>query len=881
MNPLHRFQKKLSILLGRQQFRSELDEEMSFHRAQAEGEFIAAGMSRDEAHFAAMKQFGNSTKLREQSHEVVGFRAETVLQDLRFAMRQLRKNPGFALTAILILALGMGVSVAILGFVDAALVQPLPFSSPDRLVAVDERSALFPRSNLSRDDYDDWKRLNHSFTSLEVYGGTGFLLRTASGTVPVPAGSVSDGFFSTLGVKPVLGRLFLPGEDRPHGAKIVLLSYGTWLKRFGSRSDVIGQPVNLSGDTYTIVGVLPREIAYAPRGSRELWVPLQDKNGCEQRRSCHNLDGIARLRDGVTVQSALADLSGIAARLEQQYPGSNKGQGASVVPLAEIIVGTVRPILLTLLAGAGLLLLIACVNVASLLLVRSESRRREVAVRGALGATPVRLARQFATEGLLLAAVGCICGSLVAASIMTLLKRLVPQVVAEGMPFLSAVGLNAHSALFAAGIAVSAAVLLALTPALRLSFQQVHSALAEGSRGSAGVLWRRMGANLVVVELAVAVVLLAGAGLLGKSFYRLLHVDLGFDSSHMATASVMAPENSYVNNEQKVALIREINRRLSALPGVQAVGITSDLPVQCNCDTDWIRIVGKPFHGEHNEVNERDVTPGYLATLKARLVRGRWFNEDDDASKPQVIVINESLARKYFPGENPIGQKVANGDLDPKTVREIIGVIADVREAGLDNDQWPAEYQSMYYGPDNGFSVAVRTAQDEQTLLPLLVSTIRAIDPNLGVYQEQTMRQQIDDTQAALLHRFSTWLVGGFALMALVLGVVGLYGVIAYSVSQRTREIGVRMALGAQRSSVYKLVMQQAGQLTALGVGVGLLCSVGASLMMRKLLFGVEAWDIPTLTAVAVVLSISALLASYVPARRAASVNPTEALRAE
>ena len=881
MNPLHRFQKKLSILLGRQQFRSELDEEMSFHRAQAEGEFIAAGMSRDEAHFAAMKQFGNSTKLREQSHEVVGFRAETVLQDLRFAMRQLRKNPGFALTAILILALGMGVSVAILGFVDAALVQPLPFSSPDRLVAVDERSALFPRSNLSRDDYDDWKRLNHSFTSLEVYGGTGFLLRTASGTVPVPAGRVSDGFFSTLGVKPVLGRLFLPGEDRPHGAKIVLLSYGTWLKRFGSRSDVIGQPVNLSGDTYTIVGVLPREIAYAPRGSRELWVPLQDKNGCEQRRSCHNLDGIARLRDGVTVQSALADLSGIAARLEQQYPGSNKGQGASVVPLAEIIVGTVRPILLTLLAGAGLLLLIACVNVASLLLVRSESRRREVAVRGALGATPVRLARQFATEGLLLAAVGCICGSLVAASIMTLLKRLVPQVVAEGMPFLSAVGLNAHSALFAAGIAVSAAVLLALTPALRLSFQQVHSALAEGSRGSAGVLWRRMGANLVVVELAVAVVLLAGAGLLGKSFYRLLHVDLGFDSSHMATASVMAPENSYVNNEQKVALIREINRRLSALPGVQAVGITSDLPVQCNCDTDWIRIVGKPFHGEHNEVNERDVTPGYLATLKARLVRGRWFNEDDDASKPQVIVINESLARKYFPGENPIGQKVANGDLDPKTVREIIGVIADVREAGLDNDQWPAEYQSMYYGPDNGFSVAVRTAQDEQTLLPLLVSTIRAIDPNLGVYQEQTMRQQIDDTQAALLHRFSTWLVGGFALMALVLGVVGLYGVIAYSVSQRTREIGVRMALGAQRSSVYKLVMQQAGQLTALGVGVGLLCSVGASLMMRKLLFGVEAWDIPTLTAVAVVLSISALLASYVSARRAASVNPTEALRAE
>jgi predicted permease len=878
---MRRFLNKLSRLLGRKRFQSELDEEMAFHRAQAEKEFLAEGKTAEEARYAAMRQFGNAMRLREESQRVVEFRLETVAQDVRFALRQMRKNPGFAVTAVLILALGMGVSVAIFGFVDAALVRPLPFARPDRLVAVDERGAMYPRSNLSRADYEDWKRLNHSFESLEVYSGTGFLLRMGAGTEPVTGARVSDGFFTTLGIKPVLGRLFLPGEDQPHGAKIVMLSYGTWQTRFGARRDVIGQSVTLNGESYTIVGVLPQEAAYSPRGSREMWVPLLDKTDCESRRSCHNLDGIARLRDGVTVQAALGDMTAIAARLEQLYPGSNKGQGASVLPLAEVVVGTVRPILLTLLAGAGLLLLIACLNVASLLLVRSESRRREVAVRGALGATPARLTRQFATEGLLLAAAGTGAGLAVGAEIMVVLKKLVPSHKNEQMPFLEGAGLHGHSVWFAAGIALLAALLLAATPALRLSFLQIQTGLAEGSRGSAGQLWRRMGANLVVVELAVAVVLLTGAGLLGKSLYKLLHVDLGFDSSHLATVSVMAPENVYTKDAQKVALYREINRRLATLPGVESVGITSDLPVQCNCDTDWIRIVGKPFHGEHNEVNERDVSPGYLTALGAKLVRGRWFNESDDASHPQVIVINESLAKKYFSGEDPIGRKVGNGDLEAKSMREIVGVVKDIREAGLDNDQWPAEYESIYYQPGNEFSVAVHTTQDEKASLPLIVNTLKAIDPNLGFHDVRTMQEQVDSTQAAILHRFSTWLVGGFAAMALVLGVVGLYGVIAYSVSQRTREIGVRMALGAQRSSVYSLVMKQAGWLTALGVGVGLVCSVGTSMLMRKLLFGVEAWDVPTLAAVAVVLGMAALMASFVPARRAASVNPTEALRAE
>jgi hypothetical protein len=904
MNLFSPFTRKLSILFRRNRFSSELDEEMEFHRAQAAKEFEAEGMSPANARSVAMRQFGNATRLKEKSHEVVGFRVETVAQDLRFAVRQLRKNPGYACVAILILALGMGVSVAIFGFVDAALIEPLPYVHQDRLMAVDEASALLPRSNLSYDDYQDWKRMNKSFSSLEVYTGMGYLLQTPSGIVPVPARRVSDGFFSTLGTRMMLGRGFLPGEDQPGKPKIVILSYGTWLKRYGGRNDVVGQALNLSGDNYTIVGVLPQEFNFAPAGDSEFWVPLLGKNGCETRRSCHNLDGVGRLRDGVTQQAALEEMKAIAAQLEKQFPGSNHGQTASMMPLSELIVGYVRPVLLTLLVGAALLLLIACVNVASLLLaravsrplllpltarvnaalmllVRSESRRREIAVRGALGATPARLVRQFVTEGVLLATAGCLAGTLVAVWLMKVLAHLVPKNMVTRLPFIGIVGMNAHTAAFAGAVAALAALLLAAIPVLRLSFQDIREGLGEGGRSAAGRLWQRLGANLVVVELAVAVVLLAGAGLLGKSFYRLLHVENGFDTTHLATVQVMALGSNYAKPEQRVALFREIERRLSAMPGVEHVGITTILPVQCNCNTDWIRIVGKPFHGEHNEVDERDVSPDYFATLKARLIRGRFFTSNDDAAHPRVTVINEAFARKYFPGEDPIGKMIGDGGLTDKSMRQVVGVIENMREGALDDEVWPAEYFSIYHEPDDFFTVAMRTEQDEKTALPGLVSTLRGIDPALGVYREMTMTQQIEMSQSSLLHEFSTWLVSGFAAIALVLGVVGLYGVISYSVSQRTREIGVRMALGAQRGSVYKLVMRQAGWLIAAGLCTGLVCAVGAAVLMRKLLFGVQAWDVPTLAGVALVLGIAALLASFLPARRAASVNPTDALRAE
>ncbi|MEA3006716.1 MAG: hypothetical protein QOI94_1985 [Acidobacteriaceae bacterium] len=882
MNTLLRFLRKLAVLFRQQSFDQDLREEMTFHQEQAAKEFEAGGIAPEAARYAALRQFGNATLLQERSHEVVAFRAETVALDLRFALRQLRRSPGFAVTAVLVLALGIGASTAIFGFVDAVLIQPLPYANPNQLVSVDESETLIPRSNLSREDYDDWKRLNSSLSSLDVYGGTGFLLRTGSLSEPIPAARVSDGFFRTLGVTPILGRDFRAGEDRPGQPKVAILSYGTWMKRFGGRRDLIGQSISLSGEAYTVVGVLPRSFAFAPRASAELWVPLLDRrSGCEDRRSCHNLDGVGRLRNGVTVEAASADMNIIAARLALQYPASNKGQSASIVPLSEIVVGKLRPTLVTLLAGAGLLLLIACVNVASLVLVRAESRRRETAVRGALGATPSRLVRQFVTEGLLLASLGCAAGAVLAVVMMSLLARLVPKPMAQGMPFLAVVGLNRHTALFTAGSTLVAAVLLAATPALRLAFREIHDGLTDGGKGAASRFWRRLGANLVVVELTVAVVLLAGAGLLAKSFYRLLHVETGIDPSHLATVYIMAPESVYGKPEQRVALYHRILEKVSAFPGVQSAGITSDLPLQCNCDTDWIRIPGRPFHGEHNEVLQRDVSPQYLAALKAKLVRGRMLTEADDASHPQVSIVNESMARKYFPGEDPLGKMIGDGDLTPKSMRQVVGVIEDVREGGLDDEAWPAEYFSIYHAPDNYFAVVARTTQDERQLLPVLVKTLREINPNLGVYGEITMQEQLSASQSALLHRFSTWLVGGFAALALMLGVVGLYGVVAYSVSQRTREIGVRMALGAQRGAIQRLVLKEAGWLTAMGIIAGLICSIATAHLMRSLLFNVSAWDLSTLVAVAAVLGFSALLASLIPARRASSVDPVKALSAE
>ena len=618
------------------------------------------------------------------------------------------------------------------------------------------------------------------------------------------------------------------------------------------------------------------------RSSGRVFMPTDRATRGEATIACTGWGGS---RTGVSIGTARAEMVSIAAQLEKQYPDSNRGQGASVLPLYDAIVGDVRPILLALLGGAGLLLLIACVNVSSLLLVRSEGRKREIAVRGALGASAGRLARQFLTEGLLLVATGSLLGVAAASVTMQVLLRLIPKEMMHGMPYLLGLGMNWRVATFAAGVSVLAGVLFSLTPILRLSAtgvgSEMRSRLAEGSRGSSSAIWRRFGANLVVLELAIAVVLLVGAGLLGKSFYRLLHVELNFNPDRLAVVEVTLPQVGYEKDERMVAVHEEILRRVGALPGVQSIGTTAVTPVSCNCETDWIRFVGKPYNGVHNEVNEREVSGEYFKTLQAKLMRGRFFDDGEDASKPLVVVINRALAKKYFPGEDPVGRQMGDTALTPKSIKTIIGVVDDIKESSLDAETWPAVYYPFAQNSDRYFTVVARTSQEPASMLATIDAAIRKVDSDIGTVGESTMVQRINESQTAYLHRSAAWLVGGFAALALLLGVVGIYGVIAYSVTQRTREIGVRMALGAQRASVYQLILKEAGWLILFGILAGLACSVGVATLIQSLLFGVRAWDLSTLSAVAGVLGVSAMLASFIPARRAASVNPVEALRAE
>ena len=873
------FLRKLQLLIRRRRFHQELTEEMAFHRDQLAEELHAEGISSQRAHPAARRRFGSDLRLQEQSRDVIAFRLESTLHDLRFAVRQLRKNPGFACTAVLVLALGIAASVAIFAFVDAALVQPLPYRDPARLVVSYETTALCRECNLSYPDFLDWKKTNTVFSSFEAWHASVHLWHSPDGVQAVRSARVTGGFFRALGVRAMLGRVFADSDDTPAAPRTVVLLYDAWQSRFGGRQDILAQSLILDDASYTVIGVLPREFHFAMRAA-EFFTTIHDLSPCEQSRACRDLYGLGRLRDGVSLESATVEMKAIAARLEKEYPDPNKGRSARLVPFRDAIVGDIRPTLLVLSSGAGLLLLIAYVNVASLLLVSAESRRRETVLRGVLGASLGRLIRQFVTEGVLLVSVAVALAIPAASAAIPRLFSLIPERRLRGLPYFRHAGLHPGVLLFAAGISLLAVLLFSVTPVLRLSLSNLREDLAEGGRGSAGTVWKRFGSNLVAVELALAMVLLTSAGLLGKSLYRMFHVGLNFNPANLATLEIDVHGAGYEKDDQLRALSRRLLDRISVMPGVVSAAHTSELPITCNCGSMEFRILGHPWYAEHDKALVRETSADYFKLLQARLIAGRFYNDADDSSKPRVAVINRALAERFFPREDPIGRTIGDANLSPASLVQVIGIVDDIREGDLVEPLAPTLYFPFQQNTSNLFLV-VRTVQAPGPMMPSLVRAIHQVDPNLGVRNEFVMADRINDSPAAFLNRSSAWLVGGFALSALLLGAIGLYGVIAYSVSRRTREIGVRMALGARPGAVYRLILGQAGLVAALGIAVGLACAIPAARLLRSLLFGVQSWDATILIGVAVMLAICALLASYLPARRAASVNPMDALRAE
>jgi macrolide transport system ATP-binding/permease protein len=855
-------------------------EEIKAHLELEADELKRDGLSDEQARRKAKVHFGNFGLAQErfQLRNRIEW-LDNIARDLRFAMRQLMKNPSFAATIVSVLALGLGAGTAIFAFVDAALIKPLPYRDPARLVSVFETVESCPLCNVSYQNFRDWQRMAHSFRSLDVWGYARYTVQTSNGTEIAQGARVSDGFFRTLGVSPLLGRDFNTGEDKPGAARTVLLSYEAWQQRFGKSPEALGKTIRLDDLNYTIIGVLPREFHFAPRGEAEFWTALNEPSGCDKRRGCHGLFGLAQLNEGSSSSAASTEMQNMAAQLGKLYPDSNRGYGAVTVPLSEVVVGEIRPVLLALFSAAGLLLLIACVNGTALLLLRSEARQHEIAVREALGASSSRILQQFVTEALLLAAVGACLGLGFAYAAMRLLPRLIPADRVNGMPFLLGLGMNAHVTAFAAVAALLATVLFVLAPALRLKSRSVRADLAENGRGSVSNAWKRLGSKLVVVELATSVVLLFGAGLLGKSLYMLLHVETGFRVDHLSIVGVEAP-GSYKTDAQIMALEQVLLNRAQNLPGVVSAGLTVSKPIRSWDLGTNIVVPDSVQPDKRHGVPERDVSAGYLAMLGARLVRGRYFTElENDPAKPRVTVINQTLAKELFPDEDAIGKRIAyapHGD----AIR-IIGVVEDIKEGPLDTPNRGVIYVPLNQNRWDSFELVVRTAQAPEAMLPTLVEAVHEVDKGIATSQAATMDQVIQDSSAAYMHRISACLVVAFALLALVLSVVGLYGVVAYSVAQRAKEIGVRMALGAERGSIYALVLRQAGWLTAAGLAWGLVCSAGASLLMRNLLFGVRPWDAMNIICVVVLLAVASILASFLPARRAASVNPAEALRAE
>jgi len=815
-----------------------------------------------------------------------------LIQDIRYAFRLLIKNPGFTIVAILTLALGIGANTAIFSVVDSVLLRPLPYPGPDKLVAISEKTANFESSSISYPNFLDWQRRNTSFSVLAAYRQDDYSLTGSGETERVRVAMISHGFFEILGINPVRGRLFTADDDRLGTARVVLIGGGLWQRKFGSSPDIVGKSLRLNGDSYTVVGVIPRDFrldAVNIEDIKDVYIPVGEyADPLFQQRDVHEgMRAIARLKPGVTLAAARADMDRIANELASEYPDADKGAGIRVSLLKDSIVYEVEPFLLVLLGAVVFVLLIACVNVANLQLSRATARAREFAIRAALGAGQSRVVRQLLTESVMLGLAGGALGLLVAGWGTQAAIRLVP----ETLPRAQEIGLDGRVLTFTLVVSVVAGVLFGLAPALRTARPNLQDTLRESGRGRSGARHRAQGV-FVAVEMAMALVLLIGAGLMIRSLVELWNVQPGFNPQGVLTFGVaMSPAFAATPVSQRAA-VRSLDEQLKTVPGIEAVAPTfGALPMYGDDELPfWPEDQPRPANeSEMHQSLFYLTSSGYLNAMGIPLLRGRFLTADDYERSPAVVVIDESFAKQYFPNQDPIGKRIHVGifEVDP----QIIGIVGHVKHWGLDVDgdaKHPIRaqaYMAMMQIPDRlwvgalGTSVVVRTKGSPAAAVPAIREAVEKMNAENVVYDTKPMEEIVNDSLAG--KRFSMILLSVFAAIALLLSSIGIYGVISYVVGQRTHEIGIRIALGAQQSSVLRLMLGEGMKMALIGVGIGVVLAIGLTRLLSKMVFGVSTTDPLTFIGVAALLAGVALFACYIPARRAMRVDPMVALRYE
>ncbi|HXU39692.1 MAG TPA: ABC transporter permease [Blastocatellia bacterium] len=799
---------------------------------------------------------------------------ETFFHDMRYGVRMLLKNPGFAVVAIIALALGIGANAAIFSVVNTVLLRSLPYPDPDRLMVLREtKLPQFPEFSISPGNFLDWQKQNTVFEKLAAIQSSAYNF-TSDATDPerLRGARVSAGLFEMLGATPARGRTFRDDEDQP-GQNLAILSSALWKRRFSADPNIVGQSILLSATSYTVIGVMPPSFQFPDRDT-ELWTPIGFSAAQAQQHGAHYLSVIGRLNPGVTLAQAGAEMSAIAGRLAEQYSGSNAGWDVNIVPMQEYDVRDIKPALLILLGAVALVLLIACANVANLLLARATARQKEIAIRTALGASRWRVVRQLLTESVLLALAGGAVGLLLALWGTDLLLALAP----EDLPRVKDVALDGRVIAFTLSVTLLTGIIFGLAPAWQASRPNLNETLKEGGRGTTGGHHRVRG-SLVVTEVALALVLLVGAGLLIRSFYRLQQVNPGFNTKNAMAVTVSLPGKKYAQPDQLAAFYTQLIEKVASLPGVVATGASQTLPIQGDYLLGF-NIQGRPpaAPGEDKSTNYYAVTPDYFKSMGIPLIRGRVFTDQDRKDSPRVAIINEEMAKRYFPDEDPIGKgiNVTNG---PETFREIVGIVGDVKQYGLAQPTTLQTYEPFSQNPFSGMTLVVRSENNPAGLTSAIRTQVLSIDKDQPIARTRTLEQLVSDSVAQ--QRFAMLLLGTFGAVALVLAAVGLYGVMSYAVTQRTHELGIRMALGASTGNVLKLVVGQGMVLALVGVGIGLGAALALTRLMSNLLFATGAADPVTFVGISLLLAGVALGACLVPARRAIKVDPMIALRYE